>query len=255
MKVGIIGKGVVGSALYDGLQQLDHELCCFDPKINGSHITDVVNTDCVFVCVPTPTVDGRCDLSQINQVVALLNDYRYQGVVALKSTVLPGTTERLQNQYPFLKICFVPEFLREKSALTDFILFHDVLIVGTEDKDVYAMIEKIHGSLPKHIKQVSATEAEICKYYSNLFNALRIVFANGMFDVCDKLGADYQAVFDAITLRSTVGRDYLRSSKTLRQFGGACLPKDSLAWEAFVKDLGLDNKIFSAINEDNKKCT
>ena len=113
------------------------------------------------------------------------------------------------------------------------------------------MICQIHRSIPKNVKRVSPTEAEIAKYYNNLLNSLKIVFANGMFDVCEALGADYQEVYDAVTLRDNVGKYYLKSSKEFRKFGGACLPKDLSAWSQLVDDLKLPNTIFSAIIKDN----
>lgn len=253
MKIGIIGLGVVGSAVYQGLLHIGQTLTYYDPKFAESKLENILDTECVFVCVPTPTIDGVCDTTTVTQVVDNLNQLQYQGIVAIKSTVIPGTTQNLQHQYPQLKICFVPEFLREKSALTDFVADQDVLIVGTNNSDVFDIIKRSHGSLPAKIQQVTPTEAELCKYFNNIFNALRIVFANGMFDVCEQLGADYQNVFNSITLRKTISKDYLRSSKALKNFSGSCLPKDTIAWAEFVKDLGLPNRIFSAIIEDNTK--
>jgi UDPglucose 6-dehydrogenase len=252
MNIGIIGLGVVGQAIYDGLSQLGHNLSFYDTANPNSQLDDVLHTDCIFVCVPTPTVDDNCDVSQVEQTIEKLHHKNYQGIVAIKSTVIPGTTDQLQQQYPNLKLCFVPEFLRAKSALSDFIDHHDVLIVGTLDSQIFDTMVKIHGSLPEHVKMVSPVEAELAKYFSNVYNALRVVFANAMLEVCDHLQADYQQVFDAVTLRKTITKYYLRASKTTRGFGGHCLPKDTAAWAKFVKDLGVDVELFDSIVKDNE---
>lgn len=253
MKIGIIGKGIVGGAVYDGLQQIGHQLRYYDKKDSATSINDVLDSEVIFICVPTNSNEnGTCDVSIVEATVSQLSLLDYTGIIAIKSTVIPGTTADLIGKYPSRTICFVPEFLRERSALTDFVDNHDVLIVGTDDSDVYAKIVKCHIHLPKNTIQVTPTEAELAKYFSNVYNSLRITFANGMFEVCQTLGADYQQVFNASQMRSTITPEYLRCSAYLRGFGGHCLPKDSLAFSLLVKQLGLDHlSIFDAIVEDN----
>lgn len=254
MKIGVIGLGVVGKAVYNGLGQLGHELAHYDITDKSTSIESVSQTDIVFICVPTPTdVDGNCDVSNVCQTVELLDSIEYSGIVAIKSTVIPGTTDSLINQYQNLKICFVPEFLREKSSLSDFIGLHDVLIVGTTNSAIYEQIVKAHQSIPETTCMVGPTEAEVAKYFNNIYNALRITFANGIFELCQALNADYQQVFNAVSNRKTIGRDYLRCSDNLRGFGGACLPKDTLALATLMKKLNLNQvTIVDSILNDNK---
>jgi UDPglucose 6-dehydrogenase len=253
MKIGIIGLGVVGSATHDGLLQIGNSMSYYDIAHKNTSMADVLDTDIVFVCVPTETINGQCDVTQIQKVVQQLNQADYVGIIAIKSTVLPGTTDTLINQYPKLKICFVPEFLRAKSALSDFISGHDVLVVGTCDTDIYNTVVSSHKRIPKTSVMISATEAEVTKYFSNLYNALRIVFANGMFEVCQQIGADYQNVLQAATSRNGILPDYLLCSEHYRGFGGHCLPKDTEAFESFVRTLGLTHlSLFSAIINDNR---
>ena len=238
MKVGVIGKGFVGSAVYEGLGQIDNEMSYHDPLF-GTNLKDIRHTDLVFICVPTDmNTDGTCNTSVVEQVLTdLYVDLSYEGLVAIKSTVIPGTTEAFQNQFPWLKICCVPEFLRERSAVADFVLEHDVLIIGTDDIDHYVIVEEAHGSIPKNVALLSPIEAELAKYFNNVFNAARVTFANGFYDVCEHLGADYQIIFDAMTKRSNIDGHYLRVSKSMRGFGGGCLPKDSTAFATMIKDL------------------
>lgn len=253
MKLGIIGSGVVGSAVYQGLEQVGNKMSYYDITHHNTSMDNIVDTDIVFICVPTQTINAQCDLTHVQSTVAKLDQLGYQGIVAIKSTVLPGTTENLIQKYPELKICFVPEFLRAKSALVDFVDNHDILVVGTHNDNVYKQIVKSHGIIPKNFTMVTPTEAEMVKYFSNLYNALRITFANSMFEVCQKTSADYQRVLQAVTKRQGIPPDYLFCSENYRGFGGECLPKDSQAFESFVKSLGLTNlNLFSTIVNDNK---
>lgn len=255
MKIGIIGLGIVGNATKDGLRQIDHQVSHYDIKDNTS-IDNVLDTEIVFVCVPTNSDSaGNCNVSQVVNTIENLSSCNYKGIVAIKSTVIPGTTQNLINQHPTLSICFVPEFLREKSALNDFIDGHDVLMVGTDSDNIFDAVVKCHGNIPQSVKRLSPTEAEIAKYFCNVFNSLRITFANGVYEVCKTLGADYQQVFDAVIRRHNITPEYLRCSEYLRGYGGHCLPKDSQAWAVLIKQLGLDIELFSAIVKDNEKYT
>lgn len=253
MKIGIIGKGFVGGTLYSAFSTLNHEVSFYDPKVEGSKFEDVLDTDSIYVCVPTDSLDfGGCDISIVSDTIEKLNKLKYKGIIAIKSTIPPGTTEYYIKLYPQLKICFVPEFLRERMALKDFIYNQDVLIVGTDDSNVYDKIIEMHGSLPKHRFQLTPNEAELSKYFNNVYNALRVVFANGFYDVCNLMDADYSKILNALSNKYNIDKHYLECNENLRGFGGYCLPKDTAAFNSFVKNLGLDSKIFEVIVEDNK---
>ena len=254
MRVGVIGKGLVGSAVYDGLGQINNAVSFYDPKYPESKFEDILDTECVFVCVPTNSLEnGDCDTYIVDCVIDDLHSHKYSGVIIIKSTVIPGTTKRLQETYSNDKICFVPEFLRERSALADFMEKHDVLIVGTDSDEIYDLVVKVHGNIPKNSRKLSPTEAELSKYFSNVYNSLRITFANGFFDVCQKLNCDYQKILDAVSLREGITQHYLRASKYLRGYSGVCLPKDSQAFANLVDNLGLRLELFKAIINDNNK--
>lgn len=257
MDIGIIGMGVVGSAIAEGFQQIGHNVISFDIKNTNTKLDDLLDCRIIYVCVPTPSADdGSCDIRNVSNVINQLYQINYSGLIAIKSTVTPGTTQKLIDQYASLRLCFVPEFLRERSAVSDFVDYHDVLIVGTTNLDDYNLIVQCHGSIPKKSTMIDPTAAELSKYFSNVFNSLRIVFANGMYEVCKKLEINYQDVFSAVSNKSTVGKDYLKCDKHYRGYSGACLPKDTLAFLQLTKNLGLDHlKLFSAIIEDNQYYT
>lgn len=254
MKIGIIGKGVVGTAVYEGLQHIGHTVSFFDPKYPGSKVEDILDTECVFVSVPTNQApNGDCDTSIVEAVIAELNDKKYGGLIAIKSTVIPGTSDKAAAAYPNLKICSAPEFLRAKSALADFMYNHDLLVVGSHRKEDYDLMIKIHGNLPKQVSCVKPVEAEIIKYFNNVNHSVQIIFANIFYDVCKKVGADYKSVYDAIIKRECFNPSYLMCNDNLRGFGGHCLPKDTSAIGNLVKDLGLDYTMISAAMSDNEK--
>lgn len=252
MNIGIVGVGVVGGACKQGFELLGHTVSVHDPKFN-TVLTSVKDTDIVYICVPTPeSVDGSCDLSIVKDTIQRLENLNYKGLVALKSTSVPGTTEKLISETS-LKMCFVPEFLREWCATEDFVTNHEVLVVGCHEAWMFDLVVESHGYFPKNRVMMTPMEAEILKYYSNVYNSLRVVFANTMYEICKKLNADYDKIKDTYLLRGQSSPHYLAVNETLRGYGGACLPKDTKALDALVKQLGLDLKLFETIDRDNQK--
>jgi UDPglucose 6-dehydrogenase len=201
--------------------------------------------------VPTPTVDDRCDSSAVENVIEDLAAVHYTGLVVIKSTVLPGTTDSLRDRHG-LRLAFCPEFLRERAAFSDFVEDHHVCIGGVYDRKDFTLIREAHGSLPNWFVQLTPTEAELAKYFGNVFNALRIVFACQFYDVCQKMGADYTAIKSAMLNRHNIGDYYLDANAQLRGFGGSCLPKDTAAFASFVASLGLNAPLFKTIVDINK---
>jgi UDPglucose 6-dehydrogenase len=254
MKIGIIGKGTVGSAVFEGLEYLGHTMSFFDPKHEGSNMSDVLDADVVFISVPTDqAANGDCDTSIVDNVVAELAVNNYPGLVSIKSTVIPGTTDRLQKQYPRLRMSMVPEFLRAKHALSDFVDNHDLLVVGCYNKEDADIIVDLHGSFPTHVARVTPTEAEVIKYFNNVHHAMSVTFANIAHDVCGKLGANYINVYKAITKRECFNPAYLMANKNMRGYGGHCLPKDTSAWNNLIRDLGLPYNMIQSVIDDNEK--
>ena len=254
MKIGIIGRGTVGSAVYEGLEYLGHAMSFYDTAYPESQLKDVLYTDIVFVSVPTnqlPT--GDCDVSIVEQVIEDLNLADYQGLIAIKSTVIPGTTERLSRHFPNLRICNVPEFLRAKTALADFIHNHDLLIIGSDREEDYEIIRKAHGPYPKHVACVTPTESEIVKYFNNVHHAMQVTFANIAYEVCERMGANYMNVYNAITRRDCINKAYLMANKNTRAYGGHCLPKDTRAWNNLLKKLDIDVSLIQSVINDNEK--
>jgi UDPglucose 6-dehydrogenase len=256
MKIGVIGLGVVGKAIRHGFTRIGHDVFGYDIALPETKLEDALAGEVVFVCVSTPTAtDGSCDTSIVEQVMGQINEAGYTGLVAVKSTVEPGTTDKLIKQYPHLRIAFCPEFLREKATYTDFVEQHDICVIGTYSKEDFELLKRVHDPLPQNFAHVTPLEAEFAKYFFNVFNALRIVYANQFYDVCKATGADYQKIKNAMTHHRVMPPAYLDCNEKFRGFGGTCLPKDTSAFAQFAKKVlgeawGLS--IFEGIVEINK---
>ena len=252
MKIGIVGLGCVGNANKFGFEYINHEVFTHDIKHNTS-IDSVLHTEIVFICVPTPMGDdNRCDTSIVESVIVDLIEKEFMGIIAIRSTVTPGFTCKMQIIYQNPKICFCAEFLRERCATEDFIDNHELLAIGTTHDDAIKIIKETHGNLPKNIVTLNPTEAEILKYYNNIFAALRIGFANLFYDLCIKLDADYSKVKQSYVLTNKLGDNYLDVREDLRGFAGMCLPKDTMAICKLAEDLNLNYKLLNALIDDNK---
>ena len=251
MKIGIIGYGCVGQACAKGYEYIGHKIIVHDLKLD-TKIEDILITELVFICVPSPAKkDNSCDTSFVEACIKELKEINYKGVICIKSTVEPGSTLRLSKKYN-LDLCFVPEFLRERKAFIDFVDNHDLLAIGSEIKAHQDLIIKAHGNLPKNVKLLNPTEAELLKYFSNSFNALKIIFANNFYEISNALDADYALILDAYLERKMPNSDYLIASEELRGYGGHCLPKDVKALTHLTKKLKIPLQLFDAIDHDNQ---
>src|SRR5215472_3102442 len=257
MRIGVIGLGMVGEAVTYGLRELGHTVIPYDTNKdkNTGPFEDLLDTTILFICVPTPTVKGQCDVSIVDRVVSHLARANYRGLAVIKSTVPPGTTKHIRSGRA-VRLAFCPEFLRERARFTDFFEDHELCIAGVfplYGKDDAELIREAHGNLPKNFVVMSPTEAELAKYFVNCFNAQRVVFANAFYDVCKQVGADYNTVKEAVTKRKGIEGDYLTCNEYTREFGGSCLPKDTEAFWAFADSLGLATRVFEMICRENKR--
>jgi UDPglucose 6-dehydrogenase len=255
MKIGVIGRGFVGGAITNGFENQGHEVLVHDTKLN-TKIENVLESRLLYICVPTPSSeDGSCNTDIVESVLVELSEVNYDGSVCIKSTIVPGTTQKFRQQFNNLNISFVPEFLREKTAVEDFLYNNNVLVIGSDDDETISLVKESHGVLPTHTVTMTPTEAELTKYFSNTYKAMRVTFANAFYNLCQTMGSDYDKVRDAFLFHGVGDGHYLKVNKQYGGFGGTCLPKDSKALAKLVDDLGLPMDIFKVIVSDNDKFT
>ena len=256
-KIGIIGVGVVGKAMKEGFKGA-HQLFLHDPKLgtNLENVTD--NTDFSYIAVPTPSDPntGECDTSIIESILSQMpNNHN----IVIKSTIIPGTTNYLQDKYPNLKIGCSPEFLRSASSEYDF-KNQDILVVGTKHKqmakDILSHHKKSEVLKSTNFFHVTPTQAELVKYAKNSFYAMKVIFANQFHDLSMELGEEWSVVKKIITSpqEQIIGPSHLDSPKeNQRGYGGDCLPKDTLALRALLQNIGIKYDFIEAIIKDNEK--
>jgi len=260
--IGIVGQGYVGSAVKEVFSKyydvetydLDKDKCSVD------YLEDIVElSNIIFVCVPTPMKrDGSCDTSIVEAVVNDINDMvvsrNVSGrVVVIKSTVPPGTTERLSEECHNISVIFNPEFLTEANYLEDFKNQNRIILGGkrpgtTKVKQVYSKV------LPKtKVIKTGSTHAEMVKYMTNTFLATKVSFANEMKMLCDKLNIDYDKVVEYSTYDERLGKSHwsVPGPDGHNGFGGSCFPKDLNAILDVCRELGVPAKTLYGAWETN----
>jgi nucleotide sugar dehydrogenase len=250
-KIGIIGVGVVGGAVRAYFETQPVELFLHDPAKKLGSIDEVNKSDIVFICVPTPYIPKKgFDLSYVVDACKNLSGKK---IVVIKSTVVPGTAEKLQKKFPQHKFLFNPEFLTEKNANQDMIN-PDRQIIGYTSEGKSAA-KRVLDLLPKapYQKTMPATEAEMVKYFGNTFLSLKVVFANQMYDLCDKIKIDYGQVAEAASHDTRIGKSHLEIfHEGYRGYSGKCFPKDMSALIEFSDAKGVDLKIHKLAHKINK---
>lgn len=227
---GIIGSGYVGGAMREVMGGITYDI---DPdRSDVSTIAGLVSmVDGIFISVPTPMAeDGSCDTSIVEQVIDEVRQFDANKPIAVRSTVPPGTCERLG-------VVFNPEFLNQRNAARDF-RNSDRIILGGDD-GTFTAIYRRYFNCP--ILGMTATEAELVKYGANIAGATRVAFANEIWQVAQALEADYSIVADVLAHDKRLGYCHWQvpGPDGLLGFGGACFPKDINAWIALSRSLGL----------------
>jgi UDPglucose 6-dehydrogenase len=252
-QVAVMGVGWVGGALLRYFQDAGRSPIAYDPPKGMGSKEELAKADVVFICVPTPyRQDGEgFDLSFVEAAVEALPPGK---IVVIKSTVLPGTTESLQAKYPQHTFLFNPEFLREKTADAD-LRNPDRQIIGTTAASA-GLADDVLALLPKapFTRAVRATEAEAVKYFGNCFLAMKVVFANQMFDVCRTLGVDYDSVKECSAADGRIGPSHLEVRQDgYRGYAGSCFPKDVRAFIQLGERIGIDVELMKTVERLNNE--
>jgi len=257
INVGIMGVGMVGGALKDYFEKkgkvVGKDLFLYDPHKGFDSVDEVNKADVIFVCVPTPYLkDGQgFDLSYVEDAFSKIKGEK---VIVIKSTALPGTTQKFQDKYPGHKVLFNPEFLTELTAEQD-MSYPDRQIIGyTEQSFNVAKDMMLLLPLAPYEKIMPATEAEMVKYFGNNWFAVKVSFANQMYAVAQKLGVDYSNIMEAASADKRIGSSHLTTPhKGYFGYGGKCIPKDIRAFIQLGEALGVDLKLHKAAEEINNE--
>ena len=237
MKIGIIGNGFVGKATFR-LQCKDIDILAYDINPDsciptGTVINDMNKCEIVFVSVPTPMQkDGSCYLGIINSVFNDLKNIGYKGLLVLRSTVPPGTSDSLN-------CCFMPEFLTEKNFMNDFIN-NKKWIFGIREDSLAARNKELLTKLIikaqqngrivyDNIEFMTTKEAEMVKMFRNVFLATKVSICNEFAQYCEAKGIDYETVRRVATEDERIGSQHSKvpGHDGKRGFGGTCFPKDT----------------------------
>jgi UDPglucose 6-dehydrogenase len=250
--IGVVGAGVVGGSLISYLRQHGHDVRVFDPPQGLDDVNVLDEAEFVFVCVPTPYTPGiGFDDRHLLDAVARVPGNK---TIVIKSTVLPGTTELLQRRYRQHRFMFNPEFLREATAAEDFVN-PDRQIVGVTEASAHEGL-RLMALLPRApFQQVcGASEAEMAKYAANSFLAVKVSFANELFDICDRLRIDYASVKEMVGADARIGTSHMDVFDAgYRGYGGKCLPKDSKALLDLARSVDVDLDVLRAADRVNAR--
>lgn len=241
MKVGFIGQGYVGKNYADAVEAAGYETVRYaleEPyRANREQIKEC---DIVIIGVPTPTTPDGFDASIVTDAIGLAAP---GSTVVIKSTVAPGTTARLQEQYPDRFVFYSPEFLSESTAAKDVQEpFSSIVGIPNDTPEARTAAERVIEILPKapYVAITTSTEAELIKYLHNLNGYFQIILSNVVYDLSQKLGADWEPIMRATQADPYIGNRYAQPvHKSGRGAGGHCFIKDFAAFrELYEKTVG-----------------
>ncbi len=257
-KIGIIGQGFVGTAIREGMKNhfTIETYDKFKEELSScSSLREVCEkVHIVFTCLPTPMKKtGECDLSILEETVREINSFNLGNIVVIKSTVIPGTTERLNEECANVDIVFNPEFLTEANYIDDFKNQNRIIIGGPRPATttVKNMFRKVFQKTP--IVKTGSKTAESVKYFINCFLATKVSFANEFKQICELADVDYDKVVEYALYDTRIGSTHLSTPGPdgRRGFGGSCFPKDLNALVYFATMNGLVPSVLEGVWEKN----
>tara|TARA_Y100000994_G_scaffold179110_1_gene148063 strand:+ start:1014 stop:1856 length:843 start_codon:yes stop_codon:yes gene_type:complete len=260
MRIGIVGQGYVGTAVKTIFEKhYDTNTFDLNGECNCKNLDELVSgSDIIFICLPTPMKkNGSCDISIVQGTVEKINKISdlNNKIVAIKSTVPPGTTEKLNKNCNNISVLFNPEFLTEANFIEDFKNQNRIIIGGdrpesTTLRQVYSLV------FPNaRIVKTSSKIAEMVKYLTNTFLATKVSFSNEMKLLCDDLDIDYDKVVEYSIYDERLGKSHwaVPGPDGKLGFGGSCFPKDLNAILYLSKSMSLDLHTINGVWQTNKK--
>lgn len=224
MRVTIYGLGVVGGALYRYLKPRGHDIVRIDPGL-GIHDIATTKPEAIFICVPVPTKNYKQDLSIVESI---LEEYQHSDIpIFMRSTVLPGTADKLSSIYN-LRVISCPEFLTERKADQDTASLP--ILYGKAGAQIMSKLFPEHSRIP-----MTNAECEMAKYVHNCFGALKVTYFNAVSHLCEKQQLSYERVLQGVLASGHINRPHTQvpGPDGEKGFGGKCFPKDTLAFVGF----------------------
>lgn len=268
--VGLVGHGYIGKAVDHFFNRHCRVLVYDKNKPELQTLEQVVReSEIIFIAVPTPmTPDGHFYtgivegvISEIREEALRQNRNLDEFIVIVKSTVYPGFTKEMQVKYFGMRIVFSPEFLTERNSIADFLHANRIIVGGHED-DSLVVCKYFQAVQPKRVEDdrlllmgCDATVAELVKLFTNGISATKIMFANEMYQLCQRMGVKYDEVRMLVSLDQRIGSDHLNVPGHDGQigYGGHCFPKDLHALRRFFKDMEVPEKVITAVVERNEE--
>jgi UDPglucose 6-dehydrogenase len=284
-KIAVIGTGYVGLTTSIGLASLGHQVIGFDidsAKINSlssgklpifepgleeiltevlksKHLTAttdlksaVSEADFIFTCVPTPQdEDGSADLSYVIAASKDMRNFLKRGAIVItKSTVPVGSAQRVESAIDRedISVASNPEFLREGSAVFDF-QNPDRIVVGARSEEIAKQVMSLYENIDCPKILTSQPAAELIKYASNSFLAIKLSFVNDVAALCEAAGADPIEVMQGMGLDTRIGNRFLQPGPG---WGGSCFPKDTRALASIANDFGVQMPLIGAAIASNE---
>ena len=263
MKIGIAGLGFVGGAMEKSFKLKGINVIGYDKYKNGGigSFNDLLNTNIIFLCLPTLFCENTnsYDKTAINEVCLELNSNEYNGLVVIKSTVEPETTENLSKKYYKLKIIHNPEFLTARTAFED--LHNQTHIVLGKGKNCNTETMKILEDFYKkyypnaEISNCTSLESESMKIMCNSFYASKVMLFNEYYLLCKKNGSDFNKIHDLMLKNKWINPMHtdVPGPDGLLAYGGACFPKDTNALLQYMVSLNSNLKVLKAVIEERNE--
>ena len=249
--IGIIGQGFVGTAINEGLAK-HYKIETYDIAKNSTcnSIKELnEKSTIIFVCLPTPMEkDGSCHLGIIEPVLEELNKLQIiDGIgystktIVIKSTIPPGTTKQWNEKFNCIDIVFNPEFLTEANSIEDFKNQNRIIVGGPRPAttNVARIYKKVFPKVP--IIKTGSTYAEMVKYVTNSFLAMKVSYANEIYQICEAMDIDYDKVIEYAVHDDRLGYSHwmVPGPDGDYGYGGHCFPKDIKALISIAQDLNI----------------
>ena len=255
MKTAVIGLGFVGGSMKKSFEMKGASVIGYDKYKEGTDsFEDCLDSDIAFLALPTIFDEEQMsyDLSCIHEVCTDLEKNKYNGLVVIKSTVEPTTTEGLIKTYPTLKFVHNPEFLTAATAFED---FHNQkhIVLGKGSNVVDEKVDVLEKFYRKYypdavISRSTCTESESMKCFVNCFYSVKIQFFNELYLLCEKMGCDYNTVKNLMLKNNWINPMHtdVPGVDGMLSYGGYCFPKDTNALLNHMKREGTHHKVLEA---------